>query len=231
MPTVLIIDDDAAIRVLLRAILRREGYDVVETSEGAEALHVLSTRRFDVILLDLMMPVMSGHEVLEQLAATQPGNRNVIVLTAASERHLRSINRTVVRSVLRKPFNLHELVDEVRACLRKRLLLVEDDEACAYLVTRNLEAVGYEVTHAPDGQTALEMIAASAFDALVVDLNLPLVDGYDVIERVATLPSAPPVVVLSVVERPKRPLAKVNAYLCKPEGIDTVASTLQMLTN
>jgi two-component system sensor histidine kinase/response regulator len=231
MPTVLIIDDDTAIRVLLRAILRREGFEVFEAREGEEALHVLSTRRFDVILLDLMMPVMSGHQVLDQLALTQPKNRNVIVLTAASERHLRGINRTVVRSVLRKPFNLHELVDEVRAALRKRLLLVEDDEACAYLVSRNLTEAGYDVTHAPDGQTALEMLDASSFDALVVDLKLPLVDGYEVIEHAASQPFAPPVVVLSVNAGPEKPLARVDAYLRKPEGIDTVAGTLREFAN
>jgi CheY-like chemotaxis protein len=170
---------------------------------------------------------MSGHEVLDHLAVTQPKNRNVIVLTAASERHLRGINRTVVRSLLRKPFNLHELVDEVRAALRKRLLLVEDDEACAYLVTRNLNAAGYDVTLAPDGQTALEILEAGSFDALVVDLNLPVVDGYEVIERVASQPFAPPMVVLSVAEQPVRPLPAINAYLRKPEGIDAIASTVQ----
>lgn len=83
---VLIVDDDELYRMLLREILRRaEGYEVVaEASDGAEALGLLDASTPDVVLLDLMMPVMDGFATLPPLRAALP-NATIVVLTALDE--------------------------------------------------------------------------------------------------------------------------------------------------
>ena len=80
---ILVVDDDPTIRTLLTEILELEGYKVVQTNGGDEALRKLKRARFDLILLDIMMPGTSGHDVLDKLhempsRATTP----VIILTA-----------------------------------------------------------------------------------------------------------------------------------------------------
>src|SRR5690349_13941773 len=132
MARALIVDNDAPVRLLLTTILSREGFECLEATDGSEALHILSTQRFDLILLDLMMPIVSGQEVISHLSRTQR-RKNVIVLTATSEKQTSPVAASpCVYAVIRKPFDLIALLDTVRAATRKRVLFIEDDEATQY---------------------------------------------------------------------------------------------------
>lgn len=71
MPRILIAEDDAAIRQLLRAILHRHGFEVETAADGAETLRLIAAAPFELLLLDLMMPIVSGWNVLSELERTQ----------------------------------------------------------------------------------------------------------------------------------------------------------------
>jgi CheY-like chemotaxis protein len=120
LPAVLVVDDDEAIRKLIVRVLRRERYDTAEAVNGGEALESLRTRPFATMVLDLMMPVMSGFEVVRYLEThDDAGAPCVIVVSAAAERDLHQIDAACVHAVLRKPFELADLVAAVRDCGRK----------------------------------------------------------------------------------------------------------------
>jgi CheY-like chemotaxis protein len=113
---VLVVDDDDAIRMLLLTILRRRGTVVDTAKNGAEALQCLGKCRYAVMLLDLMMPVVSGWEVLQKLATFDPARRPlVIVLTAGSES--RDFSPDLVIGSIRKPFDVELLNDMVAGCI------------------------------------------------------------------------------------------------------------------
>ena len=115
--SVLVVDDDGAIRTLISRVLLRAHYDVAQAGNGSEALAKLRGRRFQTVVLDLMMPVMSGFEVVEYLHANEDaGAPCIVVVSAAGERDLQSITSPLVRSVLRKPFDLPELLAAVEKC-------------------------------------------------------------------------------------------------------------------
>ncbi|HEX9161127.1 MAG TPA: response regulator [Thermoanaerobaculia bacterium] len=109
-PSVLIADDDPAIRPLIAAICRRAGFRCDTASDGAEALAKLrSGIVYDVLVLDLMMPKVSGYEVIATLRelAVRPA---VIVLTAQGPRQTEGIaDGNIVHALLTKPFDIHEL--------------------------------------------------------------------------------------------------------------------------
>ena len=114
----LVIDDDEAVRELLRVIFLRNGIACDFVSDGQQGLDRLSRGTYDVILLDLMLPVTNGFEVIQQLKA---GERQflarTIVLTAASDHTLRTFDdASLVRRVMHKPFDINDLVGEVRSC-------------------------------------------------------------------------------------------------------------------
>jgi len=122
---ILVVDDDDAIRMLLLTILRRQGMVVDTARNGVEALQKLGQCRYAVMLLDLMMPAVSGWDVLDQLATLEPARRPlVIVLTAGSES--RDFSPELVIGSVRKPFDVELLNDMVAGCLavvsRKRQL-------------------------------------------------------------------------------------------------------------
>ncbi len=118
--SVLVVDDDDAIRTLISRVLLRADYDVAQAGNGSEALAKLRGRRFQTVVLDLMMPVMSGFEVVEYLRTNDDaGAPWIVVVSAAGERDLQSITSPLVRSVLRKPFDLPELLAAVEKCAQE----------------------------------------------------------------------------------------------------------------
>ena len=113
---VLIVEDDEPIRALLFTILRRKGLRLDTATNGREAIDNLKRCNYSLVLLDLMMPVMSGFEFLEALEQRDPQHRPlVIVLTAGALP--RNLNPAVVAGTVRKPFDISMLVDTVAACL------------------------------------------------------------------------------------------------------------------
>lgn len=113
---ILVTDDDDAIRTLLFTVLRRRGFLVDTARNGKEALERLARCLYSVVLLDLMMPVLSGYEVLDHISAQSVENRPlIIVLTAGQEP--RGLDSSIVAGTIRKPFDVELLVDTVTACL------------------------------------------------------------------------------------------------------------------
>lgn len=118
--TVLVVDDDHSIRRLIRTLLTRAGFESDEAQNGDEALRMMKEHSYRIILLDLMMPVVNGFEVLEWLEEHSPEHLQcVIVTTAAADRDISRLRRDAVFSVLRKPFDLAELVETVSRCAKR----------------------------------------------------------------------------------------------------------------
>ena len=118
MYTVLVCDDEKDIRSALRIYLTEAGYCVLEGEDGAAALEILKREKIDLILLDIMMPVMDGLSALEVIRRTTPVP--VILLTAKGEDEdkIRGLN-TGADDYITKPFNAMELLARVRAVLRR----------------------------------------------------------------------------------------------------------------
>ena len=114
---ILVVDDDDAIRVLLRTILQRRGLTADSARDGNEALECLGRARYSVMLLDLMMPRGSGWDVLGEIARWPLERRPItIVITAGTEP--RTLDPSLVAGTVRKPFDIDMLVDTVAACVR-----------------------------------------------------------------------------------------------------------------
>lgn len=113
MPEILVVEDDEAIRGLVSEVLRDDGYEVSEASNGAEALDYVHHHRPDLIVLDLMMPVMDGWAFVERCRDNQWCKDVPIVVTSASHdlpktaERLRSYG---VRTCLAKPFDVDGLL-------------------------------------------------------------------------------------------------------------------------
>lgn len=113
---ILVVDDDDAIRALVVTVLRRRGYRLDAARNGVDAVERLGTCQYSLIVLDLMMPRMSGYDVLDHLAGVPAVNRPlVLVLTAGMEP--RSFDTSFVVGMLHKPFDIELLVDTVSGCL------------------------------------------------------------------------------------------------------------------
>jgi CheY-like chemotaxis protein len=110
----LVVDDDAPIRALLRVSLKKYGMTIDEAANGSIALDRLRTNKYDIVLLDLMMPVMDGFDVLATLER-ESIEVPIFVMSAASREHIQRAQSPLVRLIFRKPFDLREITAHVLA--------------------------------------------------------------------------------------------------------------------
>jgi DNA-binding response OmpR family regulator len=114
----MVVDDDAAIRRMLRVNLEQEGFRIVTASNGREALFVLREEKPDLIILDLMMPEMGGYEFMRSYS--QESDTPVIILTAKIEETDKVLGLEFgADDYLTKPFSMRELIARIRALLRR----------------------------------------------------------------------------------------------------------------
>ena len=114
---ILVVDDDEAIRHLVEAVLKRENYDVDTADGGSDAISKIESSQYDVVVLDLMMPEVSGIDVLKRLPIRDPLIKCVVIMSAASTLSIAESTTSNVFAILPKPFDIKALVKVVRACV------------------------------------------------------------------------------------------------------------------
>ena len=119
---IMVVDDEENIVELVKAIMENEGYDVITASDGKECLEKLKSAKPDLILLDMMMPGMSGREVCERIRADpKTKNLKVAFLTVAkfSEAGKDVLNKMKVADYINKPFDNDDLIARVKKALSR----------------------------------------------------------------------------------------------------------------
>ena len=132
MKTIAIIDDDLHIGDMIEEVLRREGYGVIRAYSGTEALYLLSEKRPDLILLDLMMPGLTGEEVLPHISGIP-----VIIMSAKVDTDDK-VNMLMAGAsdYITKPFDIRELLARIAAqCLRPQVTSWEGSDWIPCLTT------------------------------------------------------------------------------------------------
>lgn len=116
--SLLIVEDDASTLSLLAAVARREGYDALLAGDGETAFGFLAANEIDLMLLDLLLPRVSGFDILRHLSKNSPKMLDrTIVITAAADSLLRNCHElSLTAAVFRKPIDLNDLVAEMHRC-------------------------------------------------------------------------------------------------------------------
>jgi putative two-component system response regulator len=141
---ILIVDDESAARAALEALLRREGFDVRDASDGPSALALCAQFRPDLILLDILMPGINGFEVCRRIKATPETRLTPVVLItglSATEDRIEGINAGA-DDFLSKPIDLNELLARTRSLLRLKQYTdeLENAEAVVFTLAQSIEA-------------------------------------------------------------------------------------------
>ncbi len=120
MSTVLIVDDDYEWRMLIHRLLQNSGYDVIEAKNGKNALKLLENNNIDLVLTDILMPIMDGVELIRELSQRHPG-MPVIAMTSNIEMpYLNIAVKLGATNCLQKPFNRNHLLEMINEALAKQ---------------------------------------------------------------------------------------------------------------
>ncbi len=203
---VLIVDDIPAARASLQLKLKRYGYDTVCVDSVEAALTQVTENRFDLVLADELMPLRGGLDLLTALRSDSRFARLPLILmclfgaersTAEHEHRPNAVGLKPIRAA-----DLAGLIDQVltgkvpHAPISKtfrqappafrgnRILLVEDNPVNQRVAQKTLENLAAHVTIANNGAEALERITSAAFDAVLMDCQMPVMDGFTATQRI-----------------------------------------------
>ncbi len=193
-PTLLVVEDDPRYATVLRDLARSRGFDVLVTGRGAEALELTREYHPDAISLDVFLPDMLGWAVLARLKQDADTRHiPVQILTTDEERH-HSLERGAF-SYLAKPASSESISDALERIRQytlprtKRLLVVEDDAAERMSIEELIRHDDVAVDTAASGTDALARLAEGGYDCVVLDLRLPDMSGFDLLEEIHKRPS------------------------------------------
>ncbi|MGD2032404.1 MAG: response regulator, partial [Gammaproteobacteria bacterium] len=180
---VLVIDDDPNIRDLLARNLGRDGYDVLLAEDGSRGLELARSHDLVAITLDVMMSGMDGWSVLRALKADETTrNIPVVMVTIVDDKNL---GYTLgAAEYLTKPVDRKRLIDAMhRLQAGSEVLIVDDEENVRELTRRMLESEGLRVREAANGQEALDEIRRRAPGLIILDLMMPIMDGFEFLRQ------------------------------------------------
>jgi CheY-like chemotaxis protein len=180
--TVLVIDDDPEARDIVERFLRKDGFEVATAGSGEEGLRLAHKLKPTAITLDVMMPDMDGWSVLRALKA-DPVLQDVPVLMLTMVDDKSKGYSLGATDYLTKPVDREQLHNALsryytpgESCA---VLLVEDDKPTRDVMARTLEKSDWTVSEAANGREALESLARHKPQLILLDLMMPVMDGFD----------------------------------------------------
>jgi signal transduction histidine kinase/CheY-like chemotaxis protein/PAS domain-containing protein len=218
--TVLIVDDEQATRDLLDGELSNAGYDVLHAAGGREGLKLAKEARPDVITLDIIMPDLDGWSVLKAIKADpEMCDIPVILVTIMRDRDLGFalgaadyITKPLDREVLLRVLGRH-----ARAHGRAQVLVVDDDPKTRDMLRRTLQKAGWTVCEAANGCEAIEALERSNPALILLDLMMPEMDGFEVLERLQGDETwrHVPVIIVTAKDLTREDIVRLNGRVAK----------------
>ncbi|QDQ28946.1 response regulator [Chitinimonas arctica] len=247
----LVVDDHAAARAVLSHLLDSLDIQVDVAASGNQAIHAITQaavqgQPYDVALIDWQMPELDGIETAEAIAAlAQPRPPQLVLVTAHGRSDAQAVAEAAgYRAVLAKPVTAATLYDVLSRLLGgahplsrhsqpndndappalhgKRLLLVEDNLLNQQLARDLLQETGLQVDIASDGAEGVAMAQTQPYDLILMDMQMPVLDGLAATRQLRTLPALAtlPIIALTAnaqpADRERCRQAGMNDYLSKP---------------
>jgi len=180
--TILVIDDDPEAREIIKRFLEKDGFNVVTALSGEEGLRLAHKLQPAAITLDVMMPDMDGWSVLRALKV-DPALRDVPVLMLTMLDDKSKGFALGATDYLTKPVDRDQLHNALARYYIPgepgSVLLVEDDQATREMMARTLEKAEWQILEAGNGREALDRLAQQKPRLILLDLMMPVMDGFD----------------------------------------------------
>jgi len=223
---ILVVDDNEEFCRNMTDILELKDYEVVTAYDGFKALELVKQNGFDLVLMDVKMPVMDGVETFKKVKKIAPDTPVIMVTAFAVEDLIREALREGAFGSLKKPLDFDEIFELIEQATPngELILIVDDDENLCANMQDVLSGKGYRVSVAHDGNIAIEKAKRDNFDVMLIDLKLPALNG---LETYLAIRDFRPNVVGIVITGYPQEMAKLaqqalqkNAYACLEKPID-----------
>ncbi len=256
---VLLVDDNPMARDVLSDMLKSMTFQVTDTKTGKEALSCLddSDKSFNLILLDWRLPDIDGFEVAKNIQEKFGDTRPIVILMTAYGREIldHDVRKQYLDGLLIKPLTPSQLFDAIIRAYESRsldrpslstsasqtpipeqlegkVLLVEDNEINQQVAKELLEQMGLEVDTVDDGEQAVNYIKQQRPDLVLMDIQMPIMDGYVATKLIRKLPSMADLPIFAMTanamvgDAEKSAQAGMNGHIAKPVNPEELYNTL-----
>ena len=230
--SILIVDDNIGLCRTMSFVLERKGYDVTTAKDGLEAIDRVNESSFDMIFMDIKMPLMDGVETFNRLKKIRPDSTVVMMTAYSVEDLIQEALQEGAYGIMYKPLDIEKvvaLIEEAKEAKQGMLILVvDDDEGTCITLKKILTKKGYEAGTAHTGEEAIAMAQEKVYNIIFFDVKLPTING---LETYLVIKEINPEVVAIMMTAYRQEMADVveealknNAYTClyKPLEIEDV---------
>ncbi len=180
---ILIVDDNISLCKTMSFVLGRKGYAVTTAKDGPEAIERVKERPFDMIFMDIKMPLMDGVETHTRIKQIRPEAVVMMMTAYAVEDLVQEALEEGAYGIVYKPLDIEKVVATIEGAKELKqgaLILVVDDDPGTCITLRNiLTRKSYEVGIAHTGEEAIAMAKESAHDVIFMDMKLPTINGLE----------------------------------------------------
>ncbi|HAY94407.1 PAS domain S-box protein, partial [Shewanella sp.] len=255
--SVLVVDDNATARDIMRTTLESMGFRVDTVRSGEEAISRCLLQTYEVALIDWKMPNMDGLETARQIQLQAKSQPKILMVSAhANHEFITQIEQLALAGYISKPISASRMLDGIMNAIGregilpvrrrteelapqlllplqgKRILLVEDNEMNLEVASEFLEQVGIILSIATNGQIALDKLSQQHFDLVLMDCQMPVMDGYQATKAIRKRPELAnlPVVAMTANamagDRDMCLRAGMNDHIAKPIEVNVLYQTL-----
>src|SRR5258706_2065221 len=238
-PRVLVVDDDRFMVRTLSDVLRLRGWEVSQAYSGIEAVEMVSTDAFDVVLMDVKMPGMDGVATFKAMKARAPGIKVLLMTAYSAQELLQEAEREGVMRIVQKPVNLGSLLELLTASLAARclILLVDTDATFLRTLSEVLSLKGFETVTARSVDEAEHLMSERRPRAVLLHLHLVHDDVGDTIAAMHDADPGASLILYS--DQPNAeedipvelPREWIRAYLQKPFAVENITGVLDALSS
>lgn len=196
---VLLVDDNKINLKVGKLILKKLGCEFKTANNGLEAVEMFEKEKFDIILMDMQMPVMSGIEATEKIRELEKEEEHISIIAVTAnvlpEDKEKCLNAGM-DDILLKPLKIQNLLQKIQKVAgvigaeefkeneqlntnKLHLLLVDDIEVNLKVISKIIEKLGYSYETSKNGKEALEIFCNGNFDLVLLDLQMPVMDGFE----------------------------------------------------
>ncbi|MBF6057780.1 hybrid sensor histidine kinase/response regulator [Thiomicrorhabdus heinhorstiae] len=236
----MVVDDNDIERGVVVQILQNWGLEVEQISDPQQALEKLESEHFDFLILDWQMPKMDGIELLKRLQQDMGLDIPHVLMTTAFGREELLLNaekrKVNVEKVLAKPFTSGLLLESLLSEGERdfvavgRVLLAEDNELNQVVAVENLKRFGLDIKVVSNGLEAVKVAQNEEFDLILMDLQMPVMDGFEAALKIHRMNKSVPIIALSaaVLEEDKKRTQECGMvdHLAKPLDVDALKGVL-----
>ncbi|GIU48340.1 histidine kinase [Shewanella sairae] len=254
---ILVVDDSETARDILRTTLENMGFEVDVAKSGLEAIEACKIQDYAVALIDWQMPEVEGLETAKQIIANQSQPPKILIVSAHASQDLTiKMTDSGIAGYIPKPISASRLLDGIMSSLGKkaavsvrrnavvlnqhllsqlkgkRVLLVEDNDMNQEIACEFLEQAGMVVSIAENGQVALEKLTMQSFDIVLMDCQMPVMDGYQATREIRLQPNLVDLPVIAMTanamagDKEMCLSAGMNDHIAKPIEVSLLYSTL-----